>query len=640
MTAASFSRWLPARSPLLSRLLTGTFWNGISLALNQGGAFLGSVVVARLLGQTAFGQYAIVLATLMSVSVLAQTGLASAATKYIAEFRTIDPARTGRILGLCAVFGPAVAVVFALSMALAAPWVARPVLGSQSLAAPLAVGAVFVIFYAANNYQVGALTGLERYRALVAPAAICTLLTIILVALGAKYGGVTGAIAGLSMAAAIRWYLHQRALHREFQKAGIAVSSQGIWQELPLLYGFAIPAALSGFLMIPPLWLTNAWLVRQPEGYAHLAHYAAAQTLRLMVMFVPLLMNSVGLSVLNNVRRGSAAGSYTSVHRMNRIALTGTTAVAALLVALCGHSILRLFGSAFAGSGNAVLWILLASTVLESASLGYFQAIQAAGRMWLALVAVAIPWQAAFVGSAYFLIPRFAAAGLAGAYLAGMSVALLATAITAARSAKPAAAGVSATDSRRKNNMSIFKILAEVSRLARWLHTQYAVRKNPVAYARSLGVVIGDGTHLYGGDTGTFGTEPYLVTIGKNCHIGNEVRFITHDGMAIVLREHYPDIDLLARIEVGNNVAIGMRAIILPNVRIGSNCIIGCASVVNRDVPDNTIVAGIPARVIGSLEDYERKVVGRSLHTGTLQGREKEQRIREIFAVGQAGKGR
>ncbi len=57
--------------------------------------------------------------------------------------------------------------------------------------------------------------------------------------------------------------------------------------------------------------------------------------------------------------------------------------------------------------------------------------------MWLALFTIAIPWQTAFVASAFFLIPRFGAAGLAGAYLAGMSVALIATAITAAWIGKP-----------------------------------------------------------------------------------------------------------------------------------------------------------------------------------------------------------
>ena len=563
------------------RLLTGTFWNGLALALNQGGTFLGSIIVARLLGQVAFGEYAIVLATLMSISVLAQTGLAFAATKYIAEFRSVDPLRTGRIVGLCRVLGPALAAVCALGVAVAAPWVAQPALGSARLAPPLAVGAVFILFYAANSYQVGVLTGLERYHALVLPAALCMLLTLAAIAAGAKMGGVTGAVAGLSAAAAIRWYLHQRALKSECQKAGIVVFSVGIWREVPLLYSFAIPAALSGFLMIPGMWITNAWLVRQPDGYVQLAHYAAALTLRLMVMFVPALMNAVGLSILNNSRRGSTAGSFASVHRLNRLALTGSTAAAALLIALVGRSLLGIFGSGFAAAGSSILWLLLASAVLESVFLGYFQIVQSAGRMWMALGAIAVPWQAAFVGSAYFLIPRYGATGLAASNLIGISAALLATRIAAAR----------LHEAGERNGMSLLGSFAEVLRLARWVRTQYYVRRNPVGYARSIGVTIGEDTQLYGGETSTFGSEPYLVTIGKNCHIAHEVRFITHDGMAGILRKRYPDIDLVARIEVGDNVAIGMRSIILPDVRIGSNCIIGCASVVNRDVQRGVCVS-------------------------------------------------
>ena len=55
-------------------------------------------------------------------------------------------------------------------------------------------------------------------------------------------------------------------------------------------------------------------------------------------------------------------------------------------------------------------------------------------------------------------------------------------------------------------------------------------------------------------------------------------------------------------IEIENNVWIGGAAIILPGVRIGQNAVVGAGSVVTRDVPENTVVAGNPARVIKEIE--------------------------------------
>ncbi len=129
--AESVHRRLRARDPLLARLVTGTFWNAVSMALNQGSTFLGSVALARLLGQVAFGQYAVVLSMLTSVATLSQAGLAFAATKYVAEFRSVDKARTGRILGVCAILGTALAMAFALGVAVTAPFVAGTVLGIE-----------------------------------------------------------------------------------------------------------------------------------------------------------------------------------------------------------------------------------------------------------------------------------------------------------------------------------------------------------------------------------------------------------------------------------------------------------------------------------------------------------------------------
>lgn len=59
--------------------------------------------------------------------------------------------------------------------------------------------------------------------------------------------------------------------------------------------------------------------------------------------------------------------------------------------------------------------------------------------------------------------------------------------------------------------------------------------------------------------------------------------------------------DFFGRIQIGNNVFIGMRALILKGVTIGDNVVIGAGSVVTKKIPSNSVYAGIPARRICSL---------------------------------------
>ena len=60
-------------------------------------------------------------------------------------------------------------------------------------------------------------------------------------------------------------------------------------------------------------------------------------------------------------------------------------------------------------------------------------------------------------------------------------------------------------------------------------------------------------------------------------------------------------------IEIGDNVFIGSNTTVLYNVKIGSNVIIGAGSLVNKDIPDNSVAVGTPARVIGSFDDFVEK---------------------------------
>lgn len=104
-----------------------------------------------------------------------------------------------------------------------------------------------------------------------------------------------------------------------------------------------------------------------------------------------------------------------------------------------------------------------------------------------------------------------------------------------------------------------------------------------------------------------FGTEPHLISIGNNVHVASEVTFINHDIMCMMFdyidREHKYCLRQ-GNITIGNNVFIGTRTSILYDVKIGNNVIIGAGSLVNRDIPDGVVVAGVPCRVVGKFGEY------------------------------------
>ncbi len=113
-----------------------------------------------------------------------------------------------------------------------------------------------------------------------------------------------------------------------------------------------------------------------------------------------------------------------------------------------------------------------------------------------------------------------------------------------------------------------------------------------------------------------FGGEPYLITIGNHVTISTHVELVTHDGATWVFRDRpeHKGLQRFGTIEIGNNCFIGTRSIILPGVRIGDNCVVGAGSVVTRSVPENTIVAGAPARVICTYDEYVERTAPRCRH--------------------------
>ena len=170
-------------------------------------------------------------------------------------------------------------------------------------------------------------------------------------------------------------------------------------------------------------------------------------------------------------------------------------------------------------------------------------------------------------------------------------------------------------------------IVRGIRRLVRY----WRIKKDPIGYARSLGVRVGNKTRILGMEIGTFGSEPYLVSLGDNVSVTSGVKFITHDGGMWVLRNEFPAIDIIAPIRVGNNVFIGMDSIIMPGVTIGDNCVIGAGSLVSRDIPPGTVAAGVPAKPLKTVDEYRAKALENSIQTYLMSSEEKKKYLINRF---------
>jgi acetyltransferase-like isoleucine patch superfamily enzyme len=121
----------------------------------------------------------------------------------------------------------------------------------------------------------------------------------------------------------------------------------------------------------------------------------------------------------------------------------------------------------------------------------------------------------------------------------------------------------------------------------------------------------------------SFGSEPYLVEIGNHVQITTGVKFFTHGG-GWVFREDIPHFDTFGKIKVGDNVYIGNNALLMPGITIGNNVIIGAGAVVTKSINDGMIVAGNPAKTIGNISDYKKRILLFNVGTKGMNYKEKK----------------
>jgi len=102
--------------------------------------------------------------------------------------------------------------------------------------------------------------------------------------------------------------------------------------------------------------------------------------------------------------------------------------------------------------------------------------------------------------------------------------------------------------------------------------------------------------------------NPEYTRLGNNVML-TACTILGHDGSVAVLNKAYnKKLDSVGKVDIKDNVFIGHGAIVLPDVTIGPNAIIAAGAVVSKNVPEGAIVGGVPAKVIGQVDDLVQRL--------------------------------
>lgn len=409
MIAAVRQSWDRLReSPLGRRLVHGLTWSLVGLVASRGANLLGSIVAARILGETRFGELCAVQNTSGMFALFAGFGMGVTATKYVAEFRRTDPAKAARVLGLCHIFAWASGAVMSVGLfAFAGRMATGPLAGLETV---LRLGSLLPLFAAVTGMLTGALTGFESFRLLARLQAVTGIGTFVGIVAGAWWGGVLGVTAALVGSGMLAWWLAHLALRQVCREAGITVNVAEWRRELPVIWRFSLPALQASALVAPVNWYCSTVLLHDK---VQVGYFGAANQWFTVLATIP---NLVGQAMLPMLSEQIASAPPQEGVRLLKFAIriSSLTAIPMFLLAVASPLIMAVYGGTFAAQWpTMVLTVATAGILAVQAPVG--QALFASGNVWAGFW-MNVGWGIAFVVGSLFLV-HWGAAGVAGARL-------------------------------------------------------------------------------------------------------------------------------------------------------------------------------------------------------------------------------
>lgn len=429
---ATAQRLLPARvyrrlseSDIAKRLARGSFWSILGSATSRLLGLAGTILLARILGQTRFGEFGMIQATMGVAGMMAGFGLGSTATRFVAQHSKTDPDRAGRIIALITRSSWSLILLVGAVITIWSGHIARHFLNAAHLQSALILGTLLMVAMAIRGVQSGVLSGVERFDVIAKLNVLEGVASLLGIVILANWLGVDGGLLGLALGTITTWVVGRYALHRTLAGLNIAIDPKDSWKERAILTGYSLPSFLASSVATPALWYCMTLIAKRPEGYDDLALYNAAYQWHGPIIFIPMIFLSVSTPVLVQQWESRSFERFRKVFLWNAALMLAISVLPVFMIALLSPWIMGLYGETFE-NGWLILILLVSAAPIHALAKMSSTALFGMNRAW-SVIWLNVIWGATLLSLATTLLPTMGALGLAIAFISAYCTLMLST---------------------------------------------------------------------------------------------------------------------------------------------------------------------------------------------------------------------
>lgn len=404
---------LKGSSTLRKRIIEGAFWSLFGQVFAKLLVVGSAILTARFLGKVAYGEFGIIRSTIEMFVIFAGFGGGLTITKYIAEHKRSNPDQLRKIVFLISLFVLITSISISALVFLFAPLISSKMMNASYLVDEIRLSSFIVFLSGMTGLQTGILVGFEKYKHYALILSIATIISSILQVTGAFLYNVLGAIIGYGIGILFLWIMNELYIKKLLNIYGIIKDKNDFLKEWKIISNFSIPAALSGFMVIPVMWICNIMLINTTNGFEEVAVFTAGNNYRNLILFIPITLTQILLPLLSDPE---LKYHYTKILKINLKLNIGITATISLFVIIFSQLLMKAFGNDFT-SGYIVLIFLSISTIFISAGNVMGQVLASREKMWTGFFLNLI-WAISLLYLTYLFIDlKLGALGLSLSYL-------------------------------------------------------------------------------------------------------------------------------------------------------------------------------------------------------------------------------